>query len=80
MTCPDSHPHSRTCYIGHKCRCDRCREANTAYTYAFRRRQRGALPPAVCARCGLPRDAWRATSLCGDCNDVLTREERRAWA
>lgn len=89
MTCPNEHPHSRHCYDVHKCRCDTCREANAAHSDAKRRRRRRptreARPShergtAVCARCGLRRDAWRSTTLCLDCRDVLTREERKAWA
>ena len=28
--CPPDHKHNSTCYVHHKCRCDRCRERNAA--------------------------------------------------
>lgn len=92
MNCPPEHPHTLNCYTGHRCRCDMCRAANAAHVAARRRR----LGPAAripspepidrsrdsraCVRCGLEREARKSSVLCRDCRDVLTVDERRAWA
>ena len=38
--CPPGHAHSKWCYDGHGCRCDRCRSANTKSKRSSRRRLR----------------------------------------
>jgi len=88
MICPDNHPHTRHCYDVHKCRCDDCRAANYRHVTARRSKNtRRHVPETIrerptkkCSRCGLEREARKDTTLCRDCRDVLTSEERKAWA
>lgn len=88
MTCPDNHPHTRHCYDSHKCRCEDCTAANYRHVTETRAKKNRRPAPAVlrerptkkCSRCGLEREARKDTTLCRDCRDVLTSEERKAWA
>lgn len=80
MTCPTDHPHNLTCYTAHRCRCDRCRAANTTYTANWRTRKK-------MSRTGhIPHGTYGGYTNygchCQPCTAAMRakRAEQRAWA